>query len=405
MNQLRSTGALDGHPNLRGVADAVMMSGEADATMDFWLGMQPQLRQLSKQKVEPSVALFNEPNPSQLYGDIHLGNTIPSRHPVQIPLEFFGNTGQIAILGGIGSGKSTLMNSMGVQLIEQGIPVTIYDVLDQCAKPMLSVVSKEKLGVVSFRHYQRNNCQGPEGLDTLTWLEAIEDHLSEGLKLEGPSFDELMDLAEDLESSRQVVSFRNMLIKLQQKKRRSPTEGTLYRRLRALKIKAPGLFVDEGIDLDRFFSLSMILELKQANNRVRTLTYGDHFGWLTHSAPTLNRWKLRRVLMFHEASVLLSRGGDDDSWRKNIVRLGRNLGVGLVLADQTPQKQDPVVRQNIGLKCFLRQDDEEGIVKYRKVMGGLNDEQMHYILNLLPRRMIVKMPGIKFPFEVEIPKL
>ena len=123
-------------------------------------------------------------------------------------------------------------------------------------------------------------------------------------------------------------------------------------------------------------------------------------------APCSNTaWRLRRVLMFHEATVLLSRGGDDDSWRKNIVRLGRNFGIGLVMADQTPQKQDPVARQNIGLKCFLRQDDEEGIMKYRKAMGGLSDEQIHHILRLTKRRMIVKMPGIDFPFEVEVPNL
>lgn len=366
----------------------------------------PQMSKFSRrQDVESPSKLFNELSPQQLTGNILIGHTVPSGHEVRVPIECFGNSGQIGIYGGIGSGKSTLLNFMGVQLIQLGIPVTIYDALGQCARQLLSVVPKEELGVVRFSDYQRNHCRGPNGIDALTWLESMEDHLCEGLGIEGPSFDTMMDLAEELKSSGQVVSFRNMLIRLQQTKRRSQTEDTLYRRLRALSIKAPRLFVDEGFDLDRFFSRSMILELKMANNRVRTLNYGDHFGWFNHSAPTLTRWKLRRALMFHEASVLLARGGDDDSWRKNIIRLGRNFGIGLVLADQTPQKQDAVVRQNIGLKCFLRQDDEEGIIKYRKAMGGLNDEQMHYILNMEPRRMIVKMPGIKFPFEVEVPKL
>ena len=114
-----------------------------------------------------------------------------------------------------------------VQLIHCGVPVTIYDPLDQCAKPLISTIPNEQLGVARFRDYQRNLSKGPKGTDQLIWLESI----------------------------------------------------------------------------------------------------GDHFHWLQHSEPALDKWKLRRVLVFLEASVPLSRGGDDDSVFKNVIRLGRKMGI------------------------------------------------------------------------------
>ena len=345
LRRVRESGALDEFPGVDQALSLALQSGEQEwiPTIFNLLQTQEDMFGIGGEQQEEKTAIFQEPNPSQCRGDIHLGCTIPSRHEIFAPLECFGNQGQEGVYGGIGSGKSTLLNYQAVQLIQKGIPVTIYDVLDQCSKPLLSVVPKEKLGVVAFRDYQRNNCNGPKGFNPLTWIEAVEDHLSEGLELEGPSFDSLVEIAEDIDGEQQVVCFRNMLRKLQQKKRRSPTEGTVYRRLKALRTKAPGLLVEEGFDLDKFCSRSMILELKQASSRLRTLTYGDHFGWFNHSAPTLNRWELRRVLMFHESTVLLSRGGGDDSWRKNIIRRSRT----------PPQRQHPgrARRRSPGPRC------------------------------------------------------
>ena len=95
-----------------------------------------------------------------------------------------------------------------------------------------------------------------------------------------------------------------------------------------------------------------------------------------------------------------SRGGDEDSIFKNVIRLGRNFGIGLVMADQTPQKQDSFARSNIGLKCFLRQDDEEGIMKFRKLMGGLSDEQMH---KPTFRGPVAGEKTLTFQVELELP--
>ena len=171
----------------------------------------------------------------------------------------------------------------------------------QNAKPLVSTIPDEQLGVVRFRDYQRNPCKGPRGIHQLTWLESVGDHLREGLELECPTFDTLIQLAEEVLGEPSVLSFRTLTNVLQQRRVRSTTESTLLRRLRALRSKAPGLLEDEGFDLERFFSRSMIFELKQASQRTRRLLYGDHFHWLQHSEPTLDKWKLRRALVFHEA--------------------------------------------------------------------------------------------------------
>ena len=281
----------------------------------------------------------------------------------------------------------------------------MYDVLDQVAKPLIPVVPAEQLGVVRFRDYERNILRGPRGLNQPGWIEAIEDHLKESLDIEGPTMDDLIRVAQDVQDNGMVVSVRRLLRVLDGKRKKSATEHTLWRRLRAIKSKGgSGFLVDDGFDLDQFFSRSMIFELREASQKMRRLVYGDHYCYLLHGTKALDSWRLRRVLMYHQASVLLSTVGNEDSVFKTMITQGRNFGLGLVLADQTPQKQDGFARSNIGLKCFLRQDDEEGVLKHRKAMG-LYDEQINYMLNLPKLRMIVKHPHIKFPFEVEVPTL
>ena len=42
LSQLRGKGVLEDHPDVEGVLDAVVLSGESDAMMDFWFWLQPQ---------------------------------------------------------------------------------------------------------------------------------------------------------------------------------------------------------------------------------------------------------------------------------------------------------------------------------------------------------------------------
>ena len=147
LRRVRESGALDPYPGVDHALSLAIQSGEQEwiPTIFNLLQAQEDMFGIDQDKQEEKLQLFQEAQPSHLRGEIHIGATLPSRHEVRVPIECFGNTGQVGIYGGIGSGKSTLMNYLGVQLIKRGIPVTIYDVLDQCAKPMMSVVSKEEL--------------------------------------------------------------------------------------------------------------------------------------------------------------------------------------------------------------------------------------------------------------------
>ncbi len=83
-------------------------------------------------QLEPESKLFEEPQPGQLAGEIFVGDTVPSGHPVFLPLKSFGR-GHALFAGASGSGKSTLLNLICLQVANHA-PVMIYDTLDQAGK-------------------------------------------------------------------------------------------------------------------------------------------------------------------------------------------------------------------------------------------------------------------------------
>ena len=407
LNQLRSTGALDGHPNLRDVSDAVMMSGEADATMDFWLGMQPQLRQLSKQKVEPSVALFNEPNPSQLRGDIHIGNTIPSGHDIYLPLTAFGATGHVAIEGTTGAGKTVLINSMQCQLHRRGIFCSTYDPKNEVAKSLVPLFSEDELGVVRFSEYERNPFRGPKGMTQLQWIRSAHSHFRQSLRLSPEGFHALMRTASSLEEDGSIISVRTMIGFLDRKSKRLPEEMTLCKRLRDLTLENEGFLADEGVDLDEGFSRSMIWELKGVSNWARRFLYNEHFSFLVRSEEAESQWRLKRAMLFHESRPLVTASESDEFGESLFFEMMseiRGYGVGLLLANQVPQREAEVVRSNIGTRIVMKQSSEAAALTFRRLMK-LNDEQLHKVTNLEQRQLVMQHPNVAEPFLAEVPNV
>lgn len=98
--------------------------------------------------------LFREPRPEQLKGRILIGHTVPNGYPVSLPLQSFGQRAHVLVTGTSGTGKSTLLNFMAVQLMEH-VPVTIYDFLNQSAPVLVPHLPAEKVAVLDFSEYRR----------------------------------------------------------------------------------------------------------------------------------------------------------------------------------------------------------------------------------------------------------
>ncbi len=67
----------------------------------------------------------------------------------------------------------------------------------------------------------------------------------------------------------------------------------------------------------------------------------------------------------------------------------RGYGAGLLLANQAPQREAEVVRSNIGTRIVMKQSSEAAALTFRRLMK-LNDEQLHKVMNLEQRQMVMQ---------------
>jgi hypothetical protein len=368
-----------------------------------WISIQGFKR---KEPMEEQAS-FREPREDQLRGQILVGTTT-SGHPVKLPLESFGRRGHTLITGATGTGKSTLLNFVFLQLADE-VPVTAYDSLNQSARVLVPYLPAEKLGVLDFKDYRRNVLVGAEGTDQLEYLRAAKYHLMDGLGIEPVTMKVLLQICEEIIQVHQVATIPRILKKLDQPGYRSSSHKALQNRLVDLTLSGDGVFTGErGIDLGEFFSKSMIFNLKNASVDARRLILHDHYFYLTRTRRVAARWKLRNVFLFHEAASLVGKAIGSGSGREpyfhTMMREARNYGVGFLFADQVPQREHTTVRSNLGTKLLFRLEDPAALESFKAGMG-LRQQQQNLILNLPDRHLVMRRPDIPFPFQVKVQRL
>jgi DNA helicase HerA-like ATPase len=212
----------------------------------------------------------------------------------------------------------------------------------------------------------------------------------------------LHSLCQSIVSGGEVASIPSVLRRSEERQFRSQSSKALQNRLLPLVNKGGAVFYCErGLDLDKFFSRSSILNLKDVSGLIRRLIVNDQYFWLTRTQEALTTWHLRKVFIIHEAREILSRPSE---FLLNAVAQARNFGIGFVFATQTPQVIDPIVRSNIGTKILFRLEDFESVAPFRAAFN-LNQEQVNFVLNMPNRTMLVRRPDIPYPFLVRVPDL
>ncbi len=354
--------------------------------------------------------LFREPDAQELEGDVYVGDTVPSGRSVKLPLECFGQNGHTLLAGMTGYGKSTLLNLMAVQLIQRGVPVVVYDTLDQAWQVLIPQVTPEKLAVLDISDYRRNLFVGPTGMSQLDWISNASDHFIEAFLLEPVTFNTLLQMCKEIVDDGELITVPRVVDRLQDGKHRDQSHMALRRRFLPLTYKAAGVFTCErGFDLDQLLSGSLVLNLKNAGSRLRRIIYSDHYAYLSLARKQLPRWALKLVFMYHEGGKVISQkavnaseDGDGDSLFLKMIREARNYGIGLVFADQVPQAEHDIVRANIGTKCIFRLGDDSSVDVFRNTMK-LDERQRNAILNLPKRSVVVSLPGVPYPFLARVP--
>lgn len=400
--------ALAKHPEIASTVITALRSTNPDWIPSVFHWVRIQELQAPGER-EKQTETFSEPRPEQLRGRIFIGATVPSGHPVHIPIKSFGQRGHTLVAGAGGTGKSTLLNFISLQLMEY-VPTTIYDSLDQSAPILVPSFPPERLGIIDYKDYRRNFLMGPPGMSQMDWVRSISNHLMESLDLEPVGMNALIQLCEEINQEGHIATLPRLLDKLGKPGYQGPSYGALQNRLLPLTLSGQKVFASEsGFDLRQMFTKSFIFNLKAANRKVRKLIYHDYYFYLTKHREVLPQWKLKNVFVFHEAGSLVSRASigrnpTGEAFFLTMMREARNYGIGFIFADQVPHLEHTVVRSNIGTKCLFRLEDDVALETFHTALG-LNEAPRRSIMNLPDRLAVLKRPDIPFPFLIRIPIL
>ncbi len=398
--------ALAKQPSLEGIVLTSLRSSNPNWISRVYLLVRVQDLRQSAASSEP--VLFREPRTEQLRGRIFLGHTIPGGHEVWLPLKSFGQRGHMLVTGATGTGKSVLLNLIALQLMVLGVPVVIYDILNQAAPFLIPLVPPEKLGIIDLKNYRRNPLIGPLRMSQMDWIRMAADHLMESLRLEPVTMNALVGVCERIISGGNVASVPQVIEALNQDGFRSPSHRALLNRLLPLTISGLETFACErGPDLDRLFAQSFILNLQDANSPIRRLIHNDHYLYRTASRDVLKKWQLKTVYFLHEAGRMVSRSslsGSNESVFIRMIAEARNFGIGFCFADQVPQAEHETVRSNIGTRIVFRLEDQAAVDVFRTSLR-LTEAQKSAVMNLPDRHALVRRPDVPFPFLVRIPDL
>ena len=231
----------------------------------------------------------------------------------------------------------------------------------------------------------------------------------DGLNIEPVTMQILLQVCQEIIDTGRVATIPLILEKLEQPGYRTSSHKALRNRLIDLTLSGDGVFTCErGMDLQQFFSKSMILNLKDASHAARRLILADHYFYLTRVRPVAAEWKLMNACLFHEAASFVGKaaasGGSQEPYFHVMMREARNYGIGFLFADQVPQREHTTVRANIGTRLLFRLEDPASLDSFRTGMG-LTPEQQNLILNLPDRHLVMRRPDIPFPFLVKVPEL
>ena len=133
--------------------------------------------------------------------------------------------------------------------------------------------------------------------------------------------------------------------------------------------------------------------------------YNEHFAYLVRSEEAAAQWRLKRVLAFHESRPLVTASESDEFGESLFFEMMseiRACGVGLLLANQVPQREAEVVRSNIGTRIVMKQSSEAAVLTFRRLLK-LNDQQLHKVMHLKQRQMVMQHPNVAEPFLAEVP--
>jgi hypothetical protein len=322
----------------------------------------------------------------------------------------------VLIAGTHGSGKTFLMKSVAIQLIDLGASVWILDVEDQF-DDLASLFGPDQLLVLDLADWRRNPLEvlpGERPVDVISRIKEISfDHwLRAGsLNLTDQVLKELFE-----ECGGEGPTFADYYDKLARMSFRASSRSAGY--LETVVNRMTGLLnhlgetfnCTRGFDLQRLMQTSLVLRPGRLDTDVLRFFVNDLLGAVAairDLSPAVRDLPL--VVAMDEASLCIPprtyRSSEDrEPYICSMARRMRKRGVGLILADQVPSQIPDAVIGNMATRIVMQLVN--GACKQAIAHSmGLNHLQEDYLSELALRRAVIQYSGAPRPFLAEIPEL
>jgi hypothetical protein len=349
-----------------------------------------------------------------------LGNVLRGDNPVG-PYTYSRTElpGNLGVLGGAGTGKSSIVGLLSESWIVNGLSVVVMDLADEYGW-LIKRIPAEKLLVVNARTFPMALFQNPEGscLSDLAWLSQVVGVLREVMYFRDGSCNLLLKTVGDmyrergvLEGSRNHPMLSEVFVKLRNSKYSSQSRHagfleSLVNRFHGLLQSFPGMNAKCSLIPKQVLRSSVIVRMADLSPAEIDIFTSFFILWLMAVLQAEICHETRVVLVLEEVHLHASRMkmrrfdlGEPISVR--LLRTGRKSGVSVVAVDQTPSEIHGAVLGNVATRIVMRLTNSQCARAIATSMG-LDGAQVEQLVELPRRRAIMQTPSTPKPFLLEI---
>ena len=364
----------------------------------------------------PDIPFPDVPSWQDIAGPIVLGMLLLTGDQAGIFLKELNQ--HLLILGRAGAGKTNLIFILFYQLFLQ-ISCWFFD-FKKDYRQLLQYTNN--IFVFRWQKLKINPLRPPEGTDPVKWIQVFSDIFCVSFGLMGASKNVLVETIYELyelygvfkgsDTYPSVLDLNEMFArKVKRKGIPNDLMGYLIRILN--KIGPFCMIMRDVLDCDRGYSLEdlikshLIFEFDGLTEEFQTFLVNYFLAFVfTYRIERGQRGSLDLAIIFDEASRVFKKNIKTDlgtPYIEQIVRLIREFGVGLVVADQMPHALADSIKSNVFTTTALSLSNGKDIDDVVRAMR-LSKDQADYLGRQDVGQAVVKLAGrYPEPFPIVIP--
>ena len=311
--------------------------------------------------------------------------------------------------GRSGAGKTTVLLIILSNLIHLNIPFWIFDF----KRDYRSLIrSSNNIHIFNKNNFRFNPLTPPKGTEPVQWASVFIDiffqNFYQGAATAAKNI--FLDVLLKLYERKEYITFNDVCNEFTRMLHNEKCPNNIKESIRTImvRLKPFNLIMGNaingpGFNMENLLNKQVVLELDGLMIEYQTFLATLIFHWIfTYRLNLAERGELKHLLLFDEAKRLFSLG---IPMVGQLVSLAREVGQGLILADQMPSCLDYATHANVYTTITLNLAATKDINAISSAMG-LNIDQKQALNSLPLKTAVVKLAGrYTKPFQIHIPNL